>query len=139
MNRCSPAGLIAAALLLTGCETTPPAPPPPPTASVAALIRQPAERSLVEGIRLYEDAAFERSEQSLRRALREGLADRRDQAVAHKYIAFIACAFNRIADCEASFQSAFAADPAFALSESEVGHPLWGPVYRRIAAARPKS
>ena len=32
--------------------------------------------------------------------------------------------------------SAFAADPRFALNEKEIGHPVWGPVYRRIAAER---
>ena len=72
----------------------------------------------------------------MRRALRDGLADRRDQAVAFKYIAFISCAFKRLTDCEASFESAFAADPDFKLNEKEIGHPIWGPVYRRVAAAQ---
>jgi len=116
----------------------PPLPPAPPTASIAALYLRPAERSLVEGIRLYEEASFGRAEAALRQSLSQGLADPRDQAVAYKYIAFIACAFDRIAECESSFESAFAADPNFALGEKEVGHPLWGPVYRRVAAAQPK-
>ncbi len=129
-----------AALLLSACQAFAPPPPPAPpaatTASIAALYRQPAERSLVDGIRLYEEASFDRAESALRLSLGEGLADRRDQAVAYKYLAFIACAFDRIAECESSFDSAFAADPKFALTEKEVGHPVWGPVYRRIAAAR---
>ncbi len=139
------APLAGVAMLLTACETFAPAAPPPPvlppaapqTASVVALYLRAAERSLIDGIRLYEEAAFDRAEKELRAALREGLADRRDRAAAHKYLAFIACAFNRLAECEASFQKAFAADPKFALTESEVGHPVWGPVYRRIAAAQP--
>lgn len=127
-----------AALLLSACETfAPSAPPPPtPTASVAALYRQAAERSLVDGIRLYEEASFGPAESALRQSLSQGLADPRDQAVAYKYIAFIACAFDRIAECESSFESALAADPKFALGEKEVGHPVWGPVYRRVAAAQ---
>lgn len=132
----------AAAALLGACQTPPPPPapappsPPPPTASasIAALYQRPAERSLVEGIRLYEEASFERAEAALRRALSEGLADRRDQAVAYKYIAFISCAFNRLAECESSFESALAADPDFELNDKEIGHPIWGPVYRRVAA-----
>jgi hypothetical protein len=141
--------LAVAALVLSACATAPtpppqPAPPaptppvaqPPPTASIASLYRQPAERSLVDGIRLYEDAAFRPAEAALRRALGEGLADRRDRATAFKYLAFITCAFDRIAECEASFAAAFDADPGFALGESEVGHPVWGPVYARIAAQR---
>jgi len=70
------------------------------------------------------------------RALDDGLADRRDQAVAYKYIAFISCAFNRLAECEASFERAFAVDPGFSLSDKEIGHPVWGPIYRQLAATR---
>jgi hypothetical protein len=132
-----------AALLLPACQSVlPPAAPSitqaaaPPTASIARLYQQPAERSLIEGIRLYEEASFDRAETALRQALRDGLADRRDRAVAYKYLAFICCAFNRISECEASFAGAFAADPEFRLAEKEVGHPIWGPVYRRVAASR---
>lgn len=135
------AAAFSLAATLSACGTLAPPPPPQaaaPTASIAALYLQPAERSLVEGIRLYEEASFDRAEAALRRALQEGLADPRDRAVAHKYIAFIACAFERIAECEESFRSAFAADPRFALGEKEVGHPVWGPVYRRVAAAQPR-
>jgi len=133
---------LALAAMLPACQTFAPPPPPapaaPPTTSIAALYLQPAERSLVDGIRLYEEASFDRAEIALRRALGDGLADRRDRAVAHKYLAFIACAVDRIAECEENFAAAFAADPAFALGDKEVGHPVWGPVYRRIAAANAK-
>lgn len=144
MSRASTATLAASVALLSACETFAPAPPPlpnatPPTVSAVALYRRPAERSLIDGIRLYEEASFERAEQALRSALRQGLADRRDQAAAHKFIAFIACAFNRLSECEASFENAFAADPKFTLTEAEIGHPVWGPVYRRIAAAQTKA
>jgi hypothetical protein len=135
---------VALSLLasLAACESLapppPPAAPPPASASIAALYLRPAERALVDGIRLYEEASFDRAEAALRQALGDGLADPRDRAVAYKYIAFIECAFDRIADCEASFRAAFAADPRFALDEREDGHPVWGPVYRRVAAARPQ-
>jgi len=129
------AALAGATLLLSACESlAPPGPATPPTASIASLYLKPAERSLIEGIRLYEEASFERAEAALRQALGAGLADARDQAVAHKYLAFIACAFNRLAQCESDFVSAFAADPKFALDDKEIGHPVWGPVYRRVAA-----
>lgn len=130
-----------AAALLSACESlAPPTAPPPvasPTISIAALYRQPAERSLVEGIRLYEEASFERAEAALRQALSAGLADGRDRAVTHKYLAFIACAFDRLTECESNFASAFAADPRFALDDTEIGHPVWGPAYRRIASGQP--
>lgn len=111
----------------------PKAPPaPPPTVSIVALYEQPAERALINGLRLYEEGAFDRAEPMFRTALQHVLRDRRDAATAHKYLAFIACAFNRIADCEASFRNAFNVDPDFALTEAEIGHPIWGPVYRRV-------
>jgi hypothetical protein len=69
--RCALALSLASAL--SACETF--APPPaaaPPTASIAALYLQPAERSLVEGIRLYEEASFDRAEAALRQSLGEG-------------------------------------------------------------------
>lgn len=130
------AGCALAALLLAGCEVLqPPAPPPAPrTESIVALLERPAERALVNGLRHYDEGAFERAEQSFRTAVLQGLRDRRDQAIAHKYLAFIACAFNRLPECEQQFRNAFGADGGFLLSDAEIGHPVWGPVYRKVAA-----
>jgi hypothetical protein len=128
---------LAAVLLAGGCQTLLPAPQPDPPASesIALLYARPAERALINGLRAYEEGAFERAAQSFRTAVLQNLRDRRDLATAHKYLAFIACAFNRAAECEREFRNAFAADPHFALTDAEIGHPLWGPVYRRVAAA----
>lgn len=128
-----PVATLVAAAWLGGCESTPPA---PPSVSIVALLRQPAERALVDGLRYYDEGNLDRAEQSFNAALKYGLHDGRDAAVAHKNLAFIACAFNRIAECEGHFRAAFAADPGFRLSDAEVGHPIWGPVYRRVAAAQ---
>jgi hypothetical protein len=123
---------------LAGCESLRPPPPPlpPPTASVAALYQRPPERALINGLRFYEEGAFDKAESSFRSALLQGLRDRRDTAVAYKYLAFIACAFNRVSECEQNFRSAFASDPDFVLTDAEIGHPIWGPVYRRVEAER---
>lgn len=123
----------AAVALTAACATTPP-PPPPPTVSIARLYEQPAERSFLNAMRLYEDGQHERSETLFRRSLAEGLKDRHDVAMANKHLAFIACAYNRPGECEAAFRAAFAADPGFQLTDAEVGHPIWGPVYKRVAA-----
>ncbi len=133
-----PFALACACAWLAGCESLRPPPPPPPprTASVAALYQRPPERALINGLRHYEEGAFDKAESAFRSALLQGLRDRRDTAVAYKYLAFIACAFDRIADCESSFRSAFASDPEFVLTDAEIGHPIWGPVYRRIEAER---
>lgn len=126
-----------AALGLAACETMPP-PAPAPSQSITALYQRPAEHALITGLRLYEEGSFERADAALRSALAQGLRDGRDTAVAYKFLAFLACAYNRLAECEQNFRSAFAADPWFALSDAEIGHPIWGPVFRKVAAARPR-
>ncbi|HTN49899.1 MAG TPA: TssQ family T6SS-associated lipoprotein [Burkholderiaceae bacterium] len=134
LRTCAPA---AAAIALAGCAMfapPPPPPPPPATISIARLYDQPAERAFINGLRFYEEGQYERAESLLKRALAEGLQDRHDIAVAQKHLAFIACAYNRPSDCEQAFRAAFVADPGFKLTDAEVGHPLWGPVYNRVAA-----
>ncbi len=133
----APALRLAGALFLTllaaclgACAT-----PEPPTVSVAELLQRPAERALANGLRSYDDGAFDAADHALHEALSKGLRDARDVAVAHKYLAFIACAFNRLSECEANFRDAFTADPNFQLSAAEIGHPVWGPVYRRVWAS----
>ncbi|HYB50612.1 MAG TPA: TssQ family T6SS-associated lipoprotein [Burkholderiaceae bacterium] len=120
----------AVATCLGACAT-----PEPTTVSVAELLQHKAEHSLVVGLRDYDDGAFEAAERALHAAISEGLRDPRDTAVAYKYLAFIACAFNRLGECESDFRSAFTADPNFRLSAAEVGHPIWGPVYQKVAAS----
>ncbi len=117
-----------AALLAAGCATRPPPPPPP---GLLDLIDKPAERALLEGIRAYDEGQYGASEAALRKALDAGLSNPRDQATAYKLVAFITCTSQRVPQCEAAFRAARAAWPAFALSRSEAGHPVWGPVYQR--------
>ena len=132
-----------AGVILGGCALLEPprAPPqaPPPSISIARLYEQPAERSFINGMRFYEDGQYERAEVMFKRALAEGLRDRNDVAAANKHLAFIACAYSRPAECESAFRAAFAADPNFMLTDAEVGHPLWGPVYKRVAAEQTKA
>ena len=123
-----PAAIAGACL--AGCAT-----PEPASVSVAELLQRPAEHALAAGLQSYEAGAFEPAERDFRDAIKRGLRDPRDTAVAYKHLAFIACAFNRLAECEANFRSAFAADPNFQLSAAEIGHPIWGPVYRQVAAS----
>jgi Tfp pilus assembly protein PilF len=117
------------AALLSACAN---APAPKPANGLAELMDRPGERALVEGIRAYDDGQYPQSEAALRKALGAGLASPRDRASAHKLLAFITCTSERVAECEAQFRAARAADPAFALGRGEAGHPLWGPVYRKV-------
>ncbi len=118
--------LLAVAL---GACSTPPPPAPAPT-GLAEVMERPAERALLDGIRAYDDGQYAQAEKALHKALAEGLQSSRDRATAHKLLAFITCTSDRLADCKAQFDQARAADAAFALSRSEAGHPVWGPVYR---------
>jgi hypothetical protein len=121
---------IAPALLavMAGCAQ----PPKPVPVGLLDVISRPAERALQAGLRAYDDAQYGESEKQLNLALKGGLVSPRDQAEAHKTLAFIYCTSKRQLECEAEFRAAKAADPAFALSKSEQGHPLWGPVYKKL-------
>jgi Tfp pilus assembly protein PilF len=121
---------MLATAVLAGCAT--PAPPAPPPTGLAEVMERPAERALLEGIRAYDDGQYAQAEKALRKALGDGLQSTRDRATAHKLLAFITCTSNRLADCQTQFREARAADASFALSRSEAGHPVWGPVYRSL-------
>ena len=118
----SPAAL-ALALALTACGEM----PVRPTGQTDA-----GQRTLLAGIRAYDDGQYPQAEQQLQQALQTGLASPRDRASAHKHLAFIFCTSKRMLDCEAQFRAARRVDPTFALSRSEAGHPVWGPVWQRV-------
>ena len=123
-------GLTAVLSLLAGCAQTPPAAPPP--VGLLDVIARPAEKALQSGLRAYEDGQYPEAEKQFNAALQAKLVSPKDAAAAHKHLAFIYCTSNRAKDCEAAFRAARAADPSFALSRSEQGHPVWGPVYKRV-------
>lgn len=124
-------GTMFASLLLAalaGCASQPRQAP----VGLLDVISRPAEKALQAGLRAYDDAQYAEAERQLNNALRVGLVSPRDQAEAHKMLAFIYCTSKRPVECEAEFRAAKASDPAFALSKSEQGHPLWGPVYKKL-------
>jgi hypothetical protein len=120
-------GLALGLALLAACAS-----PPPPPAGLAELMERPAERALIEGLRAYDEGQYAAAEAALERALAAGLASPRDRASAHKRLAFVYCSSERMAACEAAFEAARRADPDFVLERAEAGHPLWGPVYRKV-------
>jgi Tfp pilus assembly protein PilF len=119
------AALPALALaVLAGCAT-----PPPRPIGVSEISERPAERALLNAMRAYDEADYGATERQADEALRLGLQSVRDVALAHKLRAFVYCTSNRIPACEEEFRAARAADPGFALTRAEAGHPVWGPVY----------
>jgi Tfp pilus assembly protein PilF len=90
-----------------------------------------AESALAQGIKSYQAGKYQMAETQLRLALKEGLTVPADLANAHKHLAFIYCTSQRESACRAAFKSARAADPAFALSKTESGHPMWARTYKK--------
>ena len=121
------AAAVALLALLSACVDMQAGP------SVAEAMTRPAEQALVVGLRAYDDANYPEAEKQLNEALQKGLQSNKDRAAAHKFLAFIYCTSNRSKECEAAFRAARLADPNFALSKSEAGHPQWGLVYKRTA------
>lgn len=119
---------LAALLLVAACATE--------QQGLSDVMQRPAERALLAGMRAYEDGQYVDAERELQRALASGLVSAKDRATAHKHLAFVFCTSNRVAECDRAFRQALASDPEFALGKAEAGHPLWGPVYRRVTAGR---
>jgi Tfp pilus assembly protein PilF len=94
------------------------------------------EARLKSGITQYEQGNYANAQRLIQGALGEGLISRTDQARAYKYLAFIYCITDRVAQCRQEFSNAVSADPKFSLTPAEAGHPSWGPVYRSVARSR---
>ena len=122
MRRMLPA--IAAAVLAACAE--------PRTVGLSDVIARPPERALLAGWRAYDDGHYADAERELNAALGGGLQSAKDRAIAHKLLAFVYCTSERLAECEQSFLAARKADPDFTLGRAEAGHPVWGPVYRKV-------
>lgn len=91
---------------------------------------------LAFGVRAYEDGELPYSAKLLQASLDEGLRDRSDRVRAHKYLAFIHCASNRVPQCRDEFRKALDLDSSFDLRENEAGHPIWGPVFRSVKSSK---
>lgn len=112
--------LVAAVVAFAGCAQL---------QSVSLLSK--GRSALNEGIRQYNDGQHSAAAKSLQSALDLGLSDRQ-QAEAHKYLAFIHCSVGRTGSCRDEFRMALNADPNLALAPAEAGHPVWGPVFRAV-------
>ncbi len=122
---------VSLIVFLTACAQAP-IPKPPEPVGLMDVSERPAEKALLAGLRSYDDGQYPDAERHFNDALKVGLVSGKDRAAAHKHLAFVYCTSRREALCEAAFRAARAAYPAFALSKSEAGHPVWGPVYKRL-------
>ncbi len=83
------------------------------------------QRSLAEGIALFEDGQFARAHDQLKQALANGLSDGRDVSLAHKYLAFYYCLHGVRRRCVKSFERSLLADSDQKLNADERGNSEW--------------
>ena len=123
--------LLAAAMLLVGCDT---APVKEMRETFSGLFQESkGEADLKAGLRSYENGSYNEALKQLQSALDQGLT-KSGQLQALKHLAFIHCASGRQGVCRNEFRKALTIDPAFELTPAEAGHPLWGPVFAREKA-----
>ncbi len=124
------------ALIVAACAVNPSTPPKPVGPSAEDLAKQQriqrAQTALSDGLKQYEQGAFEDAMKSLLIALDSAVLTVPQQLNARKHIAFIQCVNNREVVCKEEFEKAFALDPKFELTAAESGHPTWGPIYRLV-------
>lgn len=116
-------------------DVSAPAPPPsrPPVAEVPAPAKKP-ENLLAAGIGAYENGDYATAQQKFQGVLDQG-GSGAELIVAHKHLAFIWCATGKRDTCESHFRQILALDRSFALGPAEAGHPVWGPVFKKVKAA----
>ena len=90
------------------------------------------EQELERAVKSYEEGAHKNAARQFQAALDVGLDAKADQATAHKYLAFIVCVSGREKSCRDEFRKALDADPSFELGPAEIGHPVWGTVFRSV-------
>jgi len=125
-----PATARAAAQADTKPAAVTPAAKPAETAAAVAQASA-ADAALADGLKAYQAGQYKQAEVQLTAALKAGLSAPADIVSAQKHLAFIYCTSKRDTQCVAAFKAAKAADPGFALSKAEAGHPMWSRTYKK--------
>lgn len=121
--------MVAIFLLVAGCASK-----PSRDIGIDKLSLRKAEQALSTGIKQYDDGELKAAQKNLQEALSLGLTFDSDKVAAHKHLAFIYCSSNQERQCRDEFRRAFEVDASFKLERTEIGHPLWGPVYTGVRA-----
>ena len=95
----------------------------------------PGSLFLDKGLRAYDDGSYDEAAVQFKNALELGLSPQ-DQVSARKHLAFAYCVSGRQGLCADEFRKVLELVPSFDLGPAELGHPLWGPVYKRVKASR---
>jgi Tfp pilus assembly protein PilF len=103
-----------------------------PRATPEAAASSKGEQELERAVKSYEEGAHKNAARQFQAALDFGLDSKADRVTAHKYLAFIVCVSGREKSCRDEFRKALDVDPSFELGPAEIGHPVWGPVFRSV-------
>ena len=106
-----------------------------PTPQPPVMTSAPGTFFLDKGLRAYDDGSYEEAAVQFKNALELGLLPR-DQVSARKHLAFAYCVSGRERLCADEFRKVLELMPNFELGAAELGHPLWGPVFKRVKASR---
>ena len=119
--------LFACLMVVSGCTSHLAEPP-------VETFQAQARSAFDEGVRLYEAEDYAAAEeQFLTPAIWAEDSSVQVQVQALKYLAFSYCLTDRPNQCRFAFECALQIDPSFHLKSTEVGHPLWGPVFDQAA------
>ncbi|MES2047326.1 MAG: TssQ family T6SS-associated lipoprotein [Pseudomonadota bacterium] len=111
--------------------------PAPAEPARAAPVGNADVNALKEGIAMYNDGDYSGTIKKLGSATEIWNSQNKSiQVSALKYLAFSYCVTSRTQLCRQQFERALKIDPSFDLLPSEIGHPIWGPVF--LKAKKPK-
>jgi Tfp pilus assembly protein PilF len=97
-----------------------------------------SSHKLEQGISSYEEGNYVAAMSALNGVLQANPASNEEKVTAYKYLAFIHCVSGREKLCYESFRKALALNPGFVLTPAEIGHPVWGAVFRSAKAKSAK-
>lgn len=89
-----------------------------------------SNQQLEKAVTAYEVGNYVTASSLLNEVMQDRAAGTKEKVTALKYLAFIHCISGKEKMCHESFKKALALDADFELTPAEVGHPIWGPVFR---------
>lgn len=138
-RRLASAALLLA-LALAGCTQFGGEPLPDPSARPAGAAPGPVVAggpALARGMAQYEEGNYGEAASQFRQALEQKLSPP-EQVRARKHLAFAYCVAGKDRQCGDEFKKLLELSPGFELDPAEAGHPIWGPVFRRVKAKKPE-
>jgi Tfp pilus assembly protein PilF len=130
------AAVLFAALVLGGCAVPGGKPGAEAPARPAVQASLPSGGpALARGMASYEDGNYGEAASQLRLSLEQKLSAP-EQILARKHLAFSYCVTGKDRHCGEEFRKLIDLSPSFELDPAEAGHPIWGPVFRRVKAKK---